>query len=392
MSVGDLVILDVGAVAHGGHCVARLDELVVFVRHTLPGERVRAKITEERKGYLRADAVEILEASPDRVEPPCFYAGPGACGGCDFQHATPAAQRRLKADVVSEQLARLGGLPDHPVEVEELPGGPLGWRTRVQYAVAPDGRLGFHPTRSSRVLPIAECLIAAPAVRESGVTERRWTGVDAVEVVAPSIGDVAILTRRGRGRPRVVAGPATVREQAAGRVWKLPAEAFWQVHPAAADTLVAAVLDMLQPQQGERAFDLYGGAGLFAAPLAEAVGITGSVVLVEADPAGTAGAAKALADLPQVSVVTNRVERALTELGEADIVVLDPPRSGAGAAVIEEIVATGARAVAYVACDPAALARDVKTFRSFRWELAGLRAFDAFPMTHHVECVALFRP
>jgi tRNA/tmRNA/rRNA uracil-C5-methylase (TrmA/RlmC/RlmD family) len=372
--------------------VARVGELVVFVRHALPGERVRARITERRKGYLRADAVEVIEASSARVAPPCPYAGPGRCGGCDFQHVAPVAQRILKADVVREQLARLAGLSDVEVVVEELPGGSLGWRTRVQYAVSPDGLLGFHPARSAAVLPVDQCLIAAPAVRESGVTGRRWAGVDAVEVVAPSAGGVTVLTRRGRGRPRVVAGPTKVREHAAGRTWRLPAEAFWQVHPDAPDALVSAVLTMLDPRPGERVFDLYGGAGLFSASLAEAVGPAGSVVLVESDPAATVGAAKSLADLPQVDIVVDRVERALSVLGEADAVVLDPPRAGAGAAVIEEIAATGARAVVYVACDPAALARDVKTFGSYRWRLAGLRAFDAFPMTHHVECVALFLP
>ncbi|WP_026212621.1 class I SAM-dependent RNA methyltransferase [Longispora albida] len=386
------VVLDIGPVAHGGHCVARLDELVVFVRHALPGERVRARITEERKGYLRADAIEILQPSPDRVPAPCRYAHPGGCGGCDFQHATPAAQRDLKADVVREQLARLGGLPGVDVTVEELPGGPLGWRTRVQYAVDQHGYPGFHPARSHEVIPIGECLIATPAIRKAPVTGRQWRGVDAVEVVSSSAGELSVLTRLGRGRPRVVSGPARVHESAAGHTWELPAEAFWQVHPESAGTLAAAVLEFLAPQPGERAFDLYGGSGLFSVPLAEAVGITGSVTLVEADPAGTAGAAKLLDGLPQVHVVTGRVERVLEGLGEADIVVLDPPRAGAGAAVIEEIVATGARAVAYVACDPAALARDVRTFRSYRWELAGLRAFDCFPMTHHVECVALFRP
>jgi tRNA/tmRNA/rRNA uracil-C5-methylase (TrmA/RlmC/RlmD family) len=190
----------------------------------------------------------------------------------------------------------------------------------------------------------------------------------------------------------VVAGPPTVVERAAGREWRLPAEAFWQVHPAAPDALVDAVLTMLEPQPGERILDLYGGAGLFTAPLAEAVGITGSVSLVETDPAAVEGAARALADLSQVTIIRDRVERALSVLGSADLVVLDPPRAGAGADVVEEVVSTGARAVAYVACDPASLARDVKSFRSYRWRLAGLRAFDAFPMTHHVECVALLVP
>ncbi|MBA3488171.1 MAG: class I SAM-dependent RNA methyltransferase [Longispora sp.] len=392
MNRGEIVTLDIGAVAHGGHCVARLDELVIFVRHALPGEKVRARITEVRKGYLRADAINVLTASPDRVDPPCPYAGPGLCGGCDFQHATPEAQRALKADVIREQLIRLGGMSRVDVEVEELPGGPLGWRTRVQYAVDPEGRLGFHPVRSNAVLPVDRCLIAAPGVQKSGVIKQRWSGVDAVEVVAPSTGGNTVLTRRGRGRPRVVRGPAMIREDAIGRTWDLPAEAFWQIHPSAPDTFVQAVLDMLDPQPGERVLDLYSGAGLFAAAFAQAVGVTGSVTVVEAGLAAAEGAAGVLDEFPQVNIVTDRVERALADLGLADLVILDPPRSGAGSGVVAEVVASGARAVAYVACDPAALARDVKTFAGYRWRLAALRAFDAFPMTHHVECIAMLTP
>jgi tRNA/tmRNA/rRNA uracil-C5-methylase (TrmA/RlmC/RlmD family) len=256
--------------------VARLDGgQVAFVRHALPGELVRAVVTERRRGYLRADAVEVLRASPDRVEPPCPYARPGRCGGCDFQHAAPAAQLELKAAVVRELLTRLGGLPaaeveDLGVRVEPLPGGPLGWRTRVQYAVDAEGRPGFRKHRSHDIVPIDRCLIAHPRIQEAPVTDRTWRA-DGVEVVASSGGDLTIFTRRRGGRsPRVVAGPRLVHERAVGRDWKIDATGFWQVHPAAPDTLAAAVLELLQPRPGERAWDLYGGAGLFAAALAPA--------------------------------------------------------------------------------------------------------------------------
>ncbi|HEY9472736.1 MAG TPA: TRAM domain-containing protein, partial [Mycobacteriales bacterium] len=152
--VGYELELEVGPVAHGGHCVARYDGRVIFVRHALPGERVIAKVTEDTGGsYARADAVRVLEPSPDRVAPACAHAGPGRCGGCDFQHVSPDAQRRLKAAVVREQLARIAGTTDVAVTVEELPGGPLGWRTRVQFAVDVDGRVGLRRHRSRQVEP-----------------------------------------------------------------------------------------------------------------------------------------------------------------------------------------------------------------------------------------------
>ncbi|MFG1655881.1 class I SAM-dependent RNA methyltransferase [Micromonospora chersina] len=395
------VELTVDAVAPGGHCVARVDGQVVFVRHALPGERVVAEVTELHRGFARADAVEILTASADRVEPPCPYAKPGRCGGCDLQHVTPAAQLDWKATVVREQLTRLGGLTDDQIDVlgvrvEPLPGGPLGWRSRVRYAVDAAGRAGLLKHRSHEVVPIDRCLIAHPAIQDLPVltpSGARWPEADAVETVASTGGDVSVVAF-AEGTPSPVSGPAEVREVAAGRDWTLPASGFWQVHPAAADTLVGAVLDLLDPRPGETAWDLYGGAGLFAAALAGRVG-DARVTLVESSQDGVDAARANLADLPRVEVVAARVETALARrrvTGPVDVVVLDPPRSGAGAPVVRDIVAAGPRAVAYVACDPAAFARDVRTFTGAGWRLAALRGFDLFPMTQHVELVGLFLP
>lgn len=395
------VELTVDAVAPGGHCVARVAGQVVFVRHALPGERVVAEITELHRGFARADAVEIVTAAPDRVEPPCPYARPGRCGGCDLQHVAPAAQLAWKATVVREQLTRLGGLTDEQVDalgvrVEALPGGTLGWRSRVRYAVDGAGRAGLLKHRSHEVVPIDRCLIAHPAIQELPVLApagARWPEADAVETVASTGGDVSVVAYAD-GTPAPVSGPSRVREVAAGRDWTLPAAGFWQVHPAAADTLVGAVLDLLDPAPGETAWDLYGGAGLFAAALAGRVG-DARVTLVESSADGVAAARANLADLPAVEVVSARVETALARrriTGPVDLVVLDPPRSGAGAPVVRGIVAAGPRAVAYVACDPAAFARDVGTFAGAGWRMAALRGFDLFPMTQHVELVGLFLP
>ncbi|MFV2084849.1 class I SAM-dependent RNA methyltransferase [Micromonospora sp. LOL_021] len=420
LAEGDRKTVRVGAVAHGGHCVARVDGQVVFVRHALPGELVTVEVTETHRGYLRGDAVSVHEPAPDRVEPPCRYAGPGRCGGCDLQHVTVTGQLAWKEAVVREQLRRLGGLTVAEVDglaprVRPLPGGPLGWRTRVRYTVDAADRAGLLKHRSHEVVPVDRCLIAHPAVQAAPVVPasgRRWPGVDAVEVVASAAGEV-VVTPAGGSSPRPAgasgAGSAApselpdalpgsvtqVTESAAGRRWRLPAGAFWQVHPAAADTLVSSVLDLLDPRPGESAWDLYGGAGLFAAAVAGRTGPHGRVTMVESSPAGVAAARLNLADLPRIEVVAARVETALTRrriTGPVDLVVLDPPRAGAGARVVAGIAAATRRAVAYVACDPAALARDVRTFRELGWTLAQLRGYDCFPMTQHVECVALFTP
>ncbi|MBX6357972.1 MAG: class I SAM-dependent RNA methyltransferase, partial [Micromonosporaceae bacterium] len=373
--LGDRLELVVGPPAHGGHCVARASGLVVFVRHALPGERVVAEVTEVHRGYVRADAIRVLQASADRVVAPCPYAHPGGCGGCDLQHASAAAQREWKAAVVREQLARLAGISSD-VEVRALPGGLLGWRSRVRYTVDAAGRAGLLKHRSHEVVPVERCLIAHPAIQALPVTSRTWPD-ESVSTVASSGGDVVI-------------GPGTVHEHAVGREWNLPTDVFWQVHPAAPDTLASAVLELLAPGPGETAWDLYGGAGLFAAALAS-VGVR--VTLVESAPAAVAAARANLADLPEVEVVGARVERAVRGLPRpVDLVVLDPPRAGAGASVVRAVVAAAPRAVAYVACDPAALARDAGTFREAGWRLAEVRAYDCFPMTHHVECVGLLVP
>jgi tRNA/tmRNA/rRNA uracil-C5-methylase (TrmA/RlmC/RlmD family) len=394
------VEVTVGAVAHGGHCVARLDGRVVFVRHALPGERVVAEITEVHRAFLRADAVQILTPAPQRVPAPCPYAGPDRCGGCDLQHVTPAGQRDWKAAVVREQLARLGGLTpaeidELAVRVDELPGGPLGWRSRMRYAVDAGGRVGLLKHRSHEVVPIDRCLIANPAIGDLPASAgRRWPDADAVEAVAAGAGDV-VAYPRGAGTAADPAGRPTVRERAAGREWTLPAEAFWQVHPAAADTLASTVVDLLGPRPGETCWDLYGGAGLFAAALADRIGPAGRVTLVESAPVSVAAARDNLRDLPWVEVVAARVETALARrrvAGPVDLVVLDPPRTGLGRQVVRDLLGCGARAICYVACDPAAFGRDVREFRSAGWRLARLRALDMFPMTQHVECVGLLTP
>ncbi|WP_222850975.1 class I SAM-dependent RNA methyltransferase [Phytoactinopolyspora mesophila] len=417
MSAGVEIVVDVVGVAHGGSVVARHEGRVVFVRHALPGERVRARVTagDAEARYWRADAVEILSPSPDRVRPPCPYAGPGRCGGCDWQHVDLPAQRKLKAKVVEEQLRRLAGLT-REVHVEAVPGDEdgLGWRTRVTYAIGDDDHAGLRRHRSHDVIPIDRCAIAHPVVRSIGVESRSWPGVTSVEAVGSVSGERQVIVEPGqrdveppdldddvsvtmldeRGRPRIIRGDGAVTETAAGRRWRVTGGGFWQVHPGAAETLVEAVIESLRPRPGERVLDLYSGVGLFAGVLADAVGDGGSVAAVEGDRVAVTDARHNLSDLPHVSVHAGPVDRVLGRKSDlaADIVVLDPPRAGAKLPVVAEIARRGPRAISYVACDPAALARDISTFAAHGYELTGLRAFDLFPMTHHVECVAILKP
>ncbi|WP_448315880.1 class I SAM-dependent RNA methyltransferase [Streptomyces sp. CO7] len=429
--VGEEYEVEIGPVAHGGHCIARTDEgQVLFVRHTLPGERVVARVTEGEEGarFLRADAVEILEASKDRVEAPCPFAGPGKCGGCDWQHAKPGAQRRLKGEVVAEQLQRLAGLtPEEagwdgtvmPAEGDKVPAGEVpSWRTRVQYAVDPDtGQAGLRKHRSHEVQVIDRCLIAAEGVSELGIEQRDWSGMESVEAIAATGSQdrqVILAPRVGARLPIVeldrpvsvmrvgekdggvhrVHGRPFVRERADGRTYRVGSGGFWQVHPKAADTLVTAVMQGLLPRKGETALDLYCGVGLFAGALADRLGDEGAVLGIESGKRAVEDARHNLDGFDRVRIEQGKVEAVLPRTGitEVDLIVLDPPRAGAGRKTVAHLASLGARRVAYVACDPAALARDIAYFRDGGYRVRTLRVFDLFPMTHHVECVAILEP
>ncbi len=424
---GDVIEVRIGPVAHGGHCVARYHGRVIFVRHALPGELVRARITEvKRHSFCRGDAVTVLEEAPGRVRPRCVHFHPGGCGGCDFQHASAQLQRELKAAVVTEQLLRLAGL-DVPVVVESLDDADFGWRTRVRWALDPTGRIGPRAFRSHRVVgvnPAEPCLIAAPGLTELAATVDVPTGVRRPTAEAgprtgrplrartggdrranrtgrPELPEV-LLTRAGDGsllaiwpgEPGRSASPA-VTERALGREFEVAADGFWQVHPAAADALAGAVGQALDGIEltGRDSWDLYSGVGLFTEVLARAVGPSGSVVAVEGDRRACVLAEANMASSPQVSIELGSVESVVPGLAPAvDAVVLDPPRAGAGPELCAAIAARNPAVIVYVACDPAALARDTAALTDAGYRLASLRAFDAFPQTHHVECVAAFRP
>jgi tRNA/tmRNA/rRNA uracil-C5-methylase (TrmA/RlmC/RlmD family) len=411
-NVGTELLLDVGPVAHGGHCVARHEGRVVFVRHTLPGERVRAVVTEGGKNFWRADAVEVLTASPDRVNPAWSAAGPGGVGGAELSHVALPAQRRWKADVLAEQLSRLAGLT-RDVVVEAAPGDDeargLGYRTRVELVADDIGRPGMRKFRSHDVVALRGMPLGTPEVaalaESEGVFGRTWQPGQRIDLVAPASGADPLLLvdgdpwRRGRAdaRPTARRSVTELLEVAgAEHRYRVAADGFWQVHRAAPQVLTGAVLDAVGDVDGATVLDLYSGAGLFTLPLADAVGTQGSVVAVESDARAVKDARRNVHDRAQVELHLGAVDRVLADgdagggtVGAADVVVLDPPRAGAGRDVVDAIGRRAPSRVVYVACDPAALARDVSFFAGHGYDLRSLRAFDLFPHTHHVEAVAV---
>lgn len=386
--IGDQVELEILRVANGGFCIARHEGKVVFVRHSLPGELVLAEITDITAKFFRADAIEVLQASEDRVEPPCQYSL--QCGGCDWQHASLAAQRELKSAVVREQLGHLGkvlevnGEPLEEFQVEALSNSETGlrWRTRNRYASIGDFGVGMRMPRSHNVIEIADCLIAVEgsvSLAESAI----HLGEPEIQTAQSSSGQQVVVDARG--------GP-WLEEKVGERNWRIHASAFWQVHKDAPAVLVETVKKFAALQPGQSVLDLYSGSALFAASLCADVGERGSVVAVESSIDAVRDARRSCSDLPQIDLVTADVNKWLSanKSEKFDVVVLDPPRAGAGAAVIDKVAQMAKYAIVYVACDPSSLARDTALLANEGWTLRKLRGFDAFPMTSHVECVAAF--
>ncbi|WP_091225836.1 class I SAM-dependent RNA methyltransferase [Microbacterium sp. 3J1] len=400
-----LLDLDITGIAHGGTFIARHEGRVVFVSDAVPGERVRARLTadstDDSKSFWRAETVEVLEASPHRR--PHVWADADVsrdpadrAGGADLGHIDLAHQRVLKRQVLTEALDRFAGPGLEAPQIEAVDSSDgTGWRTRVTLHVDDEGTVGPYAARSHRVIPVASHPLARPSIAEAALALAD-EAPGSIDLVEPGDGEVRIIRRdRVEGRPARGQGrrpkPEVVYEQIGDRRFQVDAGGFWQVHPRAASVLDAAVYGLLDDHVDPSAthLDLYGGVGLFAATLADLGGT--DIVTVESSRRATGHAQQNLAPL-DVNAVTARVDRYLAALpptATAGAVVLDPPRAGAGRAVVDALHRLSPDAIAYVACDPVALARDLGTFREHGWKVGTMRGFDLFPHSHHFEVVAL---
>ena len=390
LEVGQVIELVIGPVAHGGHFVARHNGQVIFVRHGITNELVKIKITAVSSKIAHADVIEVLTAAPSRVSAPCQYAG--KCGGCDFQHIDLPTQRKLKAEIIKEQFMRIGKI-DLPalgfnLEVNEVePSNGLHWRTRMDFAVSSNGKIGFFGARSNEVVEISQCLIADERMNVSELAARTWKSDARVEVAVSSTSEVSVM-RSGRS----ISGPTQIVEQVGGNSFKISPEAFWQSHKSAPVTLVKAALAELGVKSNDHVCDLYSGVGLFAAAILKELGEQGFITLIESDKSAVADARKVFLNKSNVKILGGLVAQQLPIVKRADLILLDPPRTGAGEVVIKQLIKLKPRKIVYVACDPAALARDSKTLIDAGYKLDHISAYDLFPMTQHIECVAGFSP
>jgi tRNA/tmRNA/rRNA uracil-C5-methylase (TrmA/RlmC/RlmD family) len=397
------ITLTVGPIAHGGHCVARHDGRVIFVRHALPGEQVVVRLTEAEPSarFWRADAVQVLEASPDRVPHPWPEAGPGGVGGAELGHVHLVAQREWKLVVLRDAFERFARV-EFPGAVSAAPGDEerkgLGYRTRVTAIADAEGRAAMRLFRSHDLRALTAMPLATAAAEEA-LLGQRFPGGSRISVVDPSAGDVFVAVDGDRWH----AGRRDTRENAARRVREtvvagdsehsmvVDATGFWQVHTEAPSLLASRVKELAGT--GGAAVDLYAGAGLLTAALADSFE---RVVSVESEANAVRAARRNLAGAGHVTVTEGDVRRSLRSglgehsVGQPDAVVLDPPRSGAGRETLEALAALDAQRVVYVACDPVALARDTALLAGHGYGLTRAEAWDLFPMTHHVETIAVF--
>jgi tRNA/tmRNA/rRNA uracil-C5-methylase (TrmA/RlmC/RlmD family) len=390
LKVGEVIEVQIGPVAHGGHFVARYNGQVIFVRHGITDELAKIKITSVSSKIAHADVIEVTKPSEHRVSPPCKYAG--SCGGCDFQHIDINAQREYKSAIVKEQFLRIAKMDldvlGFDLKIQALePTNGLHWRTRMDFAVSPQGGIGFFGARSNEVVEIKDCLIADERMNVTELSGRSWKSDARVEVAVSSTNEISVM-RSGRS----ISGPTQIVEQVGGNSFKISPVSFWQSHKAAPVELTKAVLALLGVKNGDNVCDLYSGVGLFAAAILKEVGDRGFVTLIESDKTAVIDARKIFLNKENVKILQGLVAQQLPIVKRADLILLDPPRTGAGEIVIQQMVKFRPRKIVYVACDPAALARDAKTLEESGYKLDHIQAFDLFPMTQHIECVAGFSP
>jgi len=402
--------LQLTTITHGGATLGRHEGRAIFVPYALPGETVRVEITEDKGRYAFARLVEVLEPSPDRVASPCPYFGPTGCGGCQWQHAAYEAQLRFKAQIVADQLTRIGSIPDPPVRPTLPDRSGWAYRNHAQFHPAPDGGLGFQAAASSDTTAIDECLILHPflsdlyatldldlpglrrlSLRAGTATGDRMLVFETEDDLPPTLESdlpVSCVLLLSDGRHANLIGYNHITEIVAGRTYRISAPSFFQVNTPQAAQLVRQVLEYLDLQGDETVLDAYCGVGLFTAHLAERAGL---VVGVELAPAAVADLLENTAEFDNVEVIEGPLEAVLPDLDVSlDAAVVDPPRAGVDRFALDGLVARRPARIVYVSCDPATLARDAKRLARAGYRLVEVQPVDMFPQTYHVESVALF--
>ena len=395
---------------YGGEVMGRLpDGRAVFIPFALPGERVRVRLVEEKRSFARAELVEIIQPAEERVLPPCRHFG--ECGGCHYQHIPYEKQLLLKAEILRDQLERIGGLKN----VVVLPTVPspleLHYRNHVQFHLALGGKLGFQAAHSNRVVAISEChLPEAPIaalwpqldIEDASGLERvgiRAGADDEVQIIlessnpqglAFSVEELSIsAVHLGPGGCLVLVGSEAVIFEILGRAFQVSGGAFFQVNTLQAEAMVKHLLLSLPLSSQSYVLEVYCGVGLFSAFLAPRVR---RLVGIENSPDACADFAANLDEFDNVELYAANAEEVLKAvIFQADVIVVDPPRAGLGRQALDGLLAQDAPHLAYVSCDPATLARDARRLAENGYRLLQVTPFDLFPQTYHIESISLWQ-
>ena len=369
--------LEIEKVAHGGVFIARPEGKVVLVHGALPGERVQAEVIEESKSYRRALVRQVLEPSPQR-QPHFWSVAEHYAGGADFGHIKLNYQRELKGQVLAEALERMAGVELTP-EVQAVCETGLHYRTRIQLHANQAGQAGVKKLRSDEVVIPTDLPLATEEISRAQLLQRQFEPGARVEAISDSAGKVVIQTKADKPQP--------LEFRAMGRLFQIGSDVFWQAHRAAPDVLASEVLRQFEQLAPKGAvLDLYAGAGLFSANIAATYGQR--VTAVELSKSAVSAGKQSAADLKNLKFVQADVLGYLRSIQSApENLILYPPRSGAAGKVTAEILRLRPKNIVYVACDPIALARDLKQLMAAGYQLRDLSAFDIFPQTHHFESV-----
>ena len=385
LNIGDIVTLNIGKIVHGGHFIARHNNQLVFVRHGISGEIANVKITSINSKLAFGDAIEILKKSKDRVKSPCKYSKPGGCGGCDFQHISPEIQKNLKKIIIQDQFNRIAKIDINPEVISTEPLTGLNWRSRLDLAISNNGKTGLYSHRSNEIIEIDECLIAVEQINKSKVFSKYWNTSDRLSISVSSENELNV-NQAGKN----ILGSDELKEVVDDNTYTISPKSFWQSHKNAPRLLLQQVRKYAKIKLGDRICDLYGGAGLFTAPMAKLTGEAGEVHLIERDNDCIKDAKKMFKTKKNIIIHHGKVEQKLGKIKNIDIIILDPPQNGAGKQVIHQIIDKKPKSIVYVSCDPTSLARDTKILIDNNYTLSNVLGLDLFPMTHHIECIASF--
>lgn len=423
--------LELTGMAHGGSAIGRHDGRAIFVPYTIPGERITARITQDKGRFANAESIALLTASPNRVTPRCPHFGPGRCGGCQWQHIDYAAQLDFKRQVVVDQIARIGGFHDVTVHPTIPSPSPWAYRSHITLHVTDDGEIGFVSTDDQHIIPIEECHIIRPELLDlfyalnleepddetgKGTVDTKKTGTEnmvgianlsqiRLQVGSDSAEQLVILSTTddeipeieialpisvsflpNEGEPQALIGSGEIHYTVKQHTFRVTAGSFFQVNLPQAEVLVDQVLNRLELQGTERILDLYAGVGLFTAFLAERAAF---VTSVEDNPSAVTDADANLSAFDNIDLLEGVVEDVLPELtGPFDAAVIDPPRNGLEVQALDALATLAPKKIVYVSCDPATCARDMKRLAAKGYRLLDVQPVDMFPQTASIELVS----